>query len=136
MQHDEPNLEIDMENLQQEFCRVAADLAFWSGVASRAEADLERADFALKRVEAEADELYRTSAKQREEKLTEPQLKGRVARSSAVRNAQDVYCEAVEARHRARGLALAFKTKCDALVSLGALVRAEWQGSPSIRSDK
>lgn len=79
---------------------------------------------------------HRGEAEERGEKITEGLLKARVDDDEAFHAAQDVAVAAEVEKLRLWGVLDALRAKRDALISLGAHMRAEMQGSPSIRGDR
>lgn len=77
----------------------------------------------------------RAAAEEAGDKITEALIKTRVENNETYHAAQDhsVVCESEKAR--LWGVLDALRAKRDALISLGAHLRAEMQGNPSIRGE-
>lgn len=79
---------------------------------------------------------HREEAEARGEKVTEGLLKARVDADEQYHAAQDRAISAEVEKLRLWGVLDALRAKRDALISIGAHLRAEMQGNPSIRGDR
>lgn len=125
--------EIDSTDLQKEFCVVAADLAYWSSMAAKAEAALQRSKDDLARAEANAADMARNFLASSDVRVTEARVSEMVARSASVRAAQEAHYKAIQDRNDTRGVAWAIKTKADMLQALGQMRRAELKAEPYVK---
>lgn len=126
---------IDPLQLQQEFAEVAAELAYWN--AQYADA-LGRQLLAKIDREKLAGQLFFDKRQELHDKddgrVTEAAIKAAIEIDSQYNVARSEEADAQAEAVRLKGVAEAVRTKRDMLVSLGAHVRAEMEGDPSIRS--
>lgn len=145
---------IEPTALEEEFVRLPADLAYWNERYSVAYKAQLRAELDRKRVEArlylecretlmqaaareaepESGDTAGTKAVKRSVKApTTDQIAAAVQRHPEMIAAQDRELDAEADSHHLRGVLDAVRSKKDALVSIGAQLRAEMQGDPVIR---
>lgn len=123
---------IDRHNLNDEFCRVSADYAFWADRYSELDGQLIRAKAGLDEAKARADADVRSALFARGEKATETKVEHLVNISSVVMGAVGQLASVTTNRTRVKGILEAIATKRDMLVSLGATIRAERQADPTL----
>lgn len=119
--------------LQEEYVRISSDLAFWNDRYANALAEERRAKLHLEELSAMLYIKYREDRTGRGEKPTEAMLKADVTTDTQMHSAEVTLLDAEVARERLRGRLEAIRTKREMLVSLGAHVREEMKGDPSIR---
>jgi hypothetical protein len=138
---------VDPDQIKEEFCRVSADLAYWNARVSaalevflQAKSDYDEVGARQYLVARERlilshvpDPDVKPKDKEKVPRVTEPMIDAYVTTSDEVRAARLSMVKA-EAQHaRLRGVAEAVRSKRDALVSLGATLRAELEGDPMLR---
>lgn len=127
-------VEIVPEAIHEEYVRLPADLAYWNAQY----ADAQRA-FLLAKVEADIleRELYPVLRVELEAtgKVTEKMIESALASSAAWKESKVRVAEAEAEKARLYGVLDAVRTKRDMLVSLGAHLRAEMDGSPQLRDE-
>lgn len=119
--------------LEEEFVRVAADLAYWGAKWADAQKAAALVKLSRNEVEAALDAEHRAEAAQSGEKVTEKVIASRVASDERMKAIEIALIEADAAATRARAFADAVRAKKDMVVSLGSQVRAEMQADPSVR---
>lgn len=120
--------QIDRHDIQTEYCRVCADLAYWGDRQAEAEEAYVLAKAALARARASASETARQVAP----KATLKTVADRAEKADIVRSATIRYAAATAQRTRMRVTVNAISTKADMLVSLGATLRKEMRPNPTI----
>lgn len=122
--------------IQEEFIRLPGDLAYWNQRHADARKAAMLVEHERKTAEARKQLEIRAAAKATGEKLTVGEIEAQVVASDdyqkAVLREIDADCE----RELVRGVVDAIHAKKDSLVSLGAHLRLEMQGDPSIRDDE
>lgn len=136
---------IDEDRINEEYCRVAADLAYWG----RRHANAEEAYLAAKaNVKREAASAWiRTREKLEEEESERAAAQERKFKPPAVAlidkhteldeglaMARATFASAARMREETSSIVSAVHTKREMLVSLGATLRKELEMDPSIRS--
>ena len=126
---------IDENNLNAEYMRVAADLAYWSKKSGEAQFEHLAAKAAIKRCEGVASERARSllEADPSVSKITEGKVDARAQQDKDVADAHDRFAHAAAWRTTVDGYVEAVKTKKDMLVSLGADLRKERENEPYLR---
>lgn len=135
---------IDDADLNAEFVRVPADLAYWARRAADAEEAYLAAKHNLKRAEAGAwlrtrerldqEEQMRADAEERKPKFAAVAVVDRAAEADQELNmARGTLQTALRSREECRGMVSAIHTKREMLVSLGANLRKEMERDPLIR---
>ena len=127
--------DIDENNLNQEYCRVSADLAYWNEEHAKATRRALLAKAERDRVHARIWSEKRAESKLEGQKLTEKDIQALIAQDDEYFEAYSKWAEAEAAKTRLRGYCEAVSTKKDMLQSLGANIRAEFQ-DPQVRSEK
>ncbi len=129
------SVSIDRTDLNGEYCRVAADLAYWGEKQAQSERAEAEAKFELERVDAKTSKLVRKNLELTETKrVTEKMIEAEVLLSPAYGTARTGVIEAGEIHRKCRSIVDAVKSKRDMLVSLGAHKRAEMQADPQINN--
>lgn len=128
-------VEIDPLNLNSEFIKVPAHLARYGEMYAEALREHLTAKHTLSRVYASCYLKHKLSAAENGERVTEPMIKARAECDTAYRVALDRAIAAEVEKARLGSAVEALRKKCDALISLGAHVRAELKGAPLIRED-
>jgi hypothetical protein len=119
--------------LEEEFVRVASDLAYWGAKWADAQKAAAMAKLQRNEVEAAIDSEYRQQAAEAGEKVTEKVIASRVQGDDRMKAVEISLIEAEAQASRARAFADAVRAKKDMVVALGSQVRAEMQADPSIR---
>lgn len=127
------SVEVDGSNIREEYMRVSADVAFWSNQFAHAHRRMLLAKILLERASAGAYLVERETAEDMGKKVTEAMIDARVRSDPDVQRAEAELVEAEFERERLKGVTEAIRAKRDMLVSLGATMRAEMQGDPSLR---
>ena len=123
------------EQIEDEFRRVSADLAYWNNKFADALREHLRAKATEKQVRASVYLEIRSGAAEKGEKLTEAMTDAKVETHEDVRDAVDRCIHAEASKARMYGMVDAVRSKKDMLVSIGAQVRAEMQGDPMLRKE-
>jgi hypothetical protein len=119
--------------MEEEFVRLPADLAHWNAQLSDAVRAFLLAKLNLEETEAKLTIVHREALIAENGKTTESQVAAAVTVDPKLHAARVMLIEAEVAKGRIGGFAEAVKAKRDMLISLGAQLRAEMQGDPSIR---
>lgn len=120
---------IDPLDLQDEFRRIPADLARFNELYARA---LRRFLKAKARTEQVFSLVY-LETREGGQKATEAQIKAEVAMDDRYNDSLQERIEAEVEKTRLGGILDALMAKKDSLISMGANLRAEMSGNPSIR---
>lgn len=126
------SVDVNENDLQGEFRRVSADLAYWTAQYAHAVRRELFANSAIKRVAAELSLRIRADAKASDTKLTEAAVEASVRVHEDMTDAEDAYADACAEKELLRGVCEAVRTKRDMLQSLGALIREELKGDPTV----
>lgn len=125
---------IDPTDLQDAFCSVPAELAYWSHKYALAY----RAAATAKANEKQVRGAYREVAREQviaiRGKATEADVAAKLESIDEVREASDATIEAEYEKTRLFGIVDAVRTKKEMLISVGAQVRAEMDHDPTIRA--
>jgi len=130
---------IDPDNLNAEYERVPADMAYWSRQHANAEHEYLAAKANIKRAEGSAYERAMQAlnddydAGALPKKPTEKMVDARASLDAAVEDAYDRLAKAARWRKEVEGYVEAISAKRDMLVSLGADLRKERETEPYIR---
>lgn len=124
---------IDPIRIQAEYLRLPGELAYWHAMLANAHQDHREAELALRRTAARLRSRHRARLTALGDRITEGELQAAVEDDPAwvARMVDEIECEARVGRLRA--LCRALDAKRDMLVSLGAHIRVELQGDPSLR---
>lgn len=125
---------IEPVDISGEFARIASLLATYNEEYSKALSEHLRHKAAREREYSRAYLKYRTEGLELQEKITEGVIKARVVLDKGYILANERAAAAEVEKVRLSGVLDALSTKRDALISLGAHLRAEMGGSPVIRS--
>ncbi len=131
--YDVSQFEIDQLQLDKEFRRLPALLAIANEEYAEALGYHLRTKYRVKRIYAKRYLELRIEMAEEGTKVTEKNLEHRTETDDQYQKAVARSIAADVERSRAWGKCEALRAKRDALVSLGANVRAEMQGDPSIR---
>lgn len=132
---EEEAVKIEPLLLEEEFTRLPSDLAYWNAQFARANERHLRAKHEQDRGYARLMLLKREELIDRGEKLTEALVKATVESSDEWNDIRVSAIEAEVERERLKGLIVALMVKKDALVSIGAQMRAEMGADPRIRDE-
>jgi hypothetical protein len=121
--------------LQEEYVRIAPDLAYWNQKFATAQETFLRAKYALDELEAKLYIEHRERLVNSGAKFTEALIDSTVRSDPRIHDARDDLVRAESDKWKMNGVVDAVRTKRDMLVSLGAHVRAEMQGDPSLRHE-
>lgn len=121
------------EALEEEFCRLPADMAYWAERASAAARDLLVAEREKKRVGARLLLEERDRANDEKPKPTVDEIHARVELREEYIEAVDEHIEAEVEAERLKHVVHTIRAKKDMLVSIGMLTQAELRADPSIR---
>ena len=122
--------------IQEEYIGLPGHLAYWNNrYAAALEAAL-RAEHERKMAESRVLLELRAAAKVEGTKPTVDEIEARVALSQDVRSALLDEIAAQAEKARVQGVVEAIRAKREMLVSLGAHLREEMRGDPSIRSEE
>lgn len=128
-------VKIDPLQIQSEFTEVAATLAYWNEQYADALRGQLHAKIARERLYAQ---LYFDKRKELADsgvsRVTESMTENAIEIDPRFIAVRDEEADALAESTRLRGVVEAVRTKKDMLVSLGAQLRAEMEGDPSIRS--
>ena len=138
---------IDRSNIQGEFARVSADMAYWGEILAGLERDLATSKSDVEHCKARLSIDMRTQL----ERLAASKAAGKGKAPPRVTDSQveskvvshDQYRVATENQRRsdyqvksAKGVLEAIRTKRDMLISLGAQMRAELKSEPYIKESE
>jgi hypothetical protein len=114
--------------VNEEYCRLPADLAYWTGVYADACLDFFKAKAAVKELEANLYFLYRKTQTPEGKTPSERYLDSCIEADSTYRVVVQARDIAEAKKIRVGGLVEAIGAKRDALISLGANIRKEIDG--------
>jgi len=121
------------ETLEEEFVRLSADLAYWSGQAEKALRAHLRQKLEVERARARAALSLRLMAEKTGAKLTESKVEDAVALDPEYMAAQNALVETECAKVKHQNILHAIGAKKEMMVSLGANIRQEKEHDPVIR---
>ena len=126
-------VKINPEDMQEEFVRIPADLAYWN--AKYAQALREHLLSKLDRdvLKANLEPMMRQELAAAGAKITEAVVKAAIESNEAMVEAERRVLEAEVAKNEVFGYLDAIRSKKEMLISLGAHLRAEMEGDPLIR---
>lgn len=124
---------VNQLDLNGEFVRVSADLAFCNARYAEAVEDLGRAKLRAEFNEARLYEEVRTAFLSEGTKPTEKMVESAIRQKEDYMASQEALIEAEGKKLRWYGLVDAVRTKRDSLISLGAQQRAEMSHDPVLR---
>jgi hypothetical protein len=127
---------INEHDINAEFVRVSADMAYWVRKAAQTERAFLLAKHKVKDCEAtaylQARELLDNDPAIK--RPTEALVEATASKMPAPAKAREELAELAAQREELKGYLEAIKTKRDSLISLGAMLRREMQLDPAIRS--
>lgn len=126
---------IEPTEIEEEFVRVPAELAYWSHRYAESYERRVRAKLQLDRVAAMLRLKHRSIMEDEKVKITESQVDARVETDDEMFAAREAMLRAEVDEVRTKGAVEAVRAKRDMLVSIGAHQRAEMQGDPLIRRE-
>ncbi len=121
--------------LEEEFVRLPADLAYWNNLYAQGLRRFLIAKARIKHVKAQLYIEIREVAAEAGAKTTESSIEAAIETHEKYREASDELIAAEVNKSKVGGAVDAVVAKKDMLVSLGAHIRAEMGGSPSVRRD-
>ena len=130
---DDGLLTIDPLYIQGEFVRIAADLAHWSEQFAESTRAFRKAEHQLETIKAHVYLHVRMMADSAGMKLTEAMVASQVCLDGKVSAAVTAHIDAEAEMLRVKGVVQALITKRDMLISLGAHIREEMKGDPTIK---
>lgn len=123
------------EALHEEFVRLPADLAYWNGQLAGAQHAFLSAKVELDILERELYLALREQYEASGVKATERMVEAAMAKSEVWKDAKRLVVTTEAEKLRLGGVLDAVHAKRDALISLGAHVRAEMVGDPRLRDE-
>ncbi len=127
------SVKIDPLDIKGEFIRIPADLAFWNGRYADALREFLMAKADLEILKAQLMPLVRQALLDKGAKVTESIIESAVDGDAQVVEARDRLVNAEVEKARLYGTLDAIRSKKEMLISLGAHLRAELEGDPSLR---
>ncbi len=126
-------VKINPEDMQEEFVRIPADLAYWNG--KYAQALREHLISKLDRdvMKANLEPMMRQELMEAGAKITEAVVKAAIESNETMVEAERRVVEAEVGKNEVFGYLDAIRSKKEMLISLGAHLRAEMEGDPMIR---
>ncbi len=126
---------IESFDLEAEFTRLPADLAYWSEQYAQAYGEWRAAELELERTVATLSLAIRDELQtQTKGRVTGAEVENVLHSTDPYRDARTVELTAETRKVRFHGIVAAIQAKKDMIVSLGAHMRAELAGAPSIRT--
>lgn len=124
---------IDPLEIQEAYLKVPAELAYWNARYAKAlrRAMMKKVDVDL--LEAQLDPLMRKALKDAGANVTESIVKATIAQNESLIEARRELVDADVEKAQVFGALDAIRSKKEMLISLGAHLRAEMQGDPTIR---
>lgn len=129
-------VQVDSLDVDGHFNRLPADIARWTERYADALGRALRAEARQRRTFAELFLEYKATLLENGKNMSEEVAKYKTRCNPKYVEAQDAEIDAEVARVRIEGVLNALRAKKDALVSLGAGMRAEMNANPSIRGDR
>ena len=124
---------IDPLQISAEYIRLPGDLAYWNAQYAEALRAFLRAELSRKVLWARLEPMIRGSIIAKGGKPTEAQVKAAVDGNSDYVEALEAEVEAEVQKNEIYGCLDAIRSKKEMLISLGAHMRAELEGDPSLR---
>lgn len=124
---------IDPLRIQDEFVRIPADLAYWNARYADAQRAFLMAKIDLDVIKAKLGPLTRRAIADKGGKATEDLIKNMVESHADVIDAREQLAVTEVEKSRLYGCLDAIRSKKEMLISLGAHMRAEMEGDPSLR---
>lgn len=130
-------VQLNPEDLQNEFCRTGADLAYFGARFAEALKTWRLAEGSRKRMWAKLYMYYRSELTEQDKgRVTEKQIESAVEVDAQYEKARLVEVTAEAYHLSAKTEFIAVQAKKDLLQSLGAQVRAEMSADPTIRDNR
>lgn len=126
-------VKIDPLDIQGEYVRISADLAYWNDRYADALREFLASEVDLKVLKAQLEPGTRQALIDAGGKTTEAQVKAAIESDERVLEAQARAIAAEVDKNRHFGILDAIRSKKEMLVSLGAQLRAEMAGDPLLR---
>ncbi len=126
-------MEIDPLDIEMEYTTIGSQIARYNELHVEALREQLYAEREVKRVRAKKQLFIRSHAAASDEKMTDSRANAKVEASTMVQKIEIAAIDARIERERLRGILKTLEGKRDMLVSLGAHIRAEMQGNPSLR---
>ncbi len=126
--------DIEPTLIQEEYVRVPRDLAYWNQRYVNAFQEYQFQKIATNRTRMMLTIRHREALLQSGVKVTESQVEAKVSTDTEMEDAEVALVYAEVEREKMRGVLDAVRAKKDMLVSIGAHIRAELQGDPSVRN--
>jgi hypothetical protein len=124
---------LDELQLNREFCNIAGDLAYWNGIYADAFERFLLEKHELKVTEAKLWLKYRSETSEVKPRVSDTEIKSMMHSHPDWISANLRRIQAEAEAKRAGGFAESVKAKKDGLQSLGAKVREEMRGDPTVR---
>lgn len=124
---------IDPLDIQGEYIRIPADLAYWNDRYAEALRVFLGSEIEVKLIRAQMEPQIREMLLNAGGKTTEAQVKAAIDSDENVIDAQRRNVEAEVEKNRHYGILDAIRSKKEMLISLGAHIRVEMAGDPLIR---
>lgn len=126
-------IEIDPLDIELEYTQIGAQIARYNELHVDALKEQLYAERSVKRTRAKVQLFVRSKAAADGVKMTDSRANAKVESHSKVQRAEIYAIDAKIERERLRGILKNLEGKRDMLISLGAHIRAEMQGNPSLR---
>ncbi|KKN46455.1 hypothetical protein LCGC14_0672950 [marine sediment metagenome] len=126
-------MEIDPLDIELEYTTIGPQIARYNELHVEALREQLYAEREVKRVRAKKQLFIRAKASDSGDKMTDSRANAKVEASQIVQKVEIAAIDARIERERLRGILKTLEGKRDMLVSLGAHIRAEMQGNPSLR---
>jgi hypothetical protein len=126
----------DPEQINEEFARVSADLAYWNTVYALRSGDAARLDVECRRTKAAKYLYFREEIAQQGGRPTDEWVKSLVDSDEEVNLALLLRVDADAEKQRIYGIVDAIRAKKDMLVSIGATLRSELEHDPMIKEQR
>ena len=123
---------LDAVQIEQEFSRVSADVAYWSTMYARAHRRYLRAKILRDQTKAAAYIEHRDLLMASHGKATVRDIDSSISGDMKVQEVEADVVEAEYEREKLKGTMEAVRAKRDMLITLGAHLRVEMQGNPKI----
>ncbi len=128
-------VDINTQDIHEEFVRIAGIQAYWTAQFAEYEDQYAKCKRDHEEATAQAYLNIREDCANRGVKTTEDFLKASVTSDPDVKYARELLIDSETIMKKAKAKAEAFRTKRDALISYGAIVRAEMGGDTSLRNE-
>lgn len=126
---------INPEDIEEEFIRIPGYLAYWNARYAHALKEHLRAKIDLDVMKAQLDPQIRIDLQDRGVKVTEAQVSSGIETHADIIAAREHLAETEATKNEMFGYLDAVRSKKEMLISLGAHLRAEMGGDPHIREE-